>query len=102
MVSAKSFRQLETPSFYAGRLDSIERNVVLEPEWVRQSIVVTATGTPTPQPQTSETTSVLGPLDLVLLDSSVPGKPHGELDAATLGATRPDPFQMRRMPRSGG
>jgi Icc protein len=25
-----------------------------------------------------------GPLDLVLLDSSVPGKPHGELDAPTL------------------
>ncbi|MGD0681839.1 MAG: TonB-dependent receptor [Terracidiphilus sp.] len=66
LVSAKSFRQLETPSFYAGRLDSIERNIVLEPEWVRESIVVTATGTPTPQPQTSETTSVLGPLDLAL------------------------------------
>ena len=49
VVSAKSFRQLETPGFYAGRLDSIERNVVLEPEWVRESIVVTATGTPTPQ-----------------------------------------------------
>jgi iron complex outermembrane receptor protein/vitamin B12 transporter len=66
LVSAKSFRQLETPGFYAGRLDSIERNIVLEPEWVRESIVVTATGTPTPQPQTSETTSVLGPLDLML------------------------------------
>jgi iron complex outermembrane receptor protein/vitamin B12 transporter len=66
LVSAKSFRQLETPVFYAGRLDSIERNIVLEPEWVRESIVVTATGTPTPQPQTSETTSVLGPLDLML------------------------------------
>ncbi|MGA2349754.1 MAG: TonB-dependent receptor plug domain-containing protein [Terracidiphilus sp.] len=66
VVSAKSFRQLETPHFYAGRLDSIERNIVLEPEWVRESIVVTATGTPTPQPQTSEATSVLGPLDLAL------------------------------------
>jgi iron complex outermembrane receptor protein/vitamin B12 transporter len=33
---------------------------------VRQSIVVTATGTPTPQAQTSEATSVLGPLDLEL------------------------------------
>jgi iron complex outermembrane receptor protein/vitamin B12 transporter len=66
MVSAKSFRQLETPSFYAGRLDSVERNLVLEPEWARESIVVTATGTPTPQPQTSEATSVLGPLDLAL------------------------------------
>ena len=56
MVSAKSFRQLETPGFYAGQLDNIERNLVLEPEWVRESIVVTATGTPTPQPQTSAAT----------------------------------------------
>jgi iron complex outermembrane receptor protein/vitamin B12 transporter len=71
VVSAKSFRQLETPGFYAGQLDSIERNVVLEPEWVRESIVVTATGTPTPQPQTSEATSVLGPLDLALRDDLV-------------------------------
>jgi vitamin B12 transporter len=66
MISAKSFRQLETPDFYAGQLDAIERNVVLEPEWVRQSIVVTATGTPTPQPQTSEATTVLSTLDLDL------------------------------------
>ena len=66
VVSAKSFRQLETPGFYAGRLDSIERNMVLEPEWVRESIVVTATGTPTPQPQTSAATDVIGPLDLSL------------------------------------
>ena len=66
LVSAKSFRQLQTPDFYAGRLDNIERNLVLEPEWVRESIVVTATGTPTPQPQTSAAISVLGPLDLAL------------------------------------
>jgi len=66
LVTAKSFRQLETPDFYAGRLDAIERNLVMEPEWVRESIVVTATGTPTPQAQTSEATSVLGPLDLAL------------------------------------
>jgi len=71
VVSAKSFRQLETPGFYAGRLDNIERNVVLEPEWVRESIVVTATGTPTPQPQTSAAISVLGPLDLALRDDLV-------------------------------
>jgi len=64
MVSGKSFRQVETPGFYAGRLDSIERTVVLEPEWARESIVVTANGTPTPQPQTSAATSVLGSLDL--------------------------------------
>ncbi len=66
VVSAKSFRQLETPDFYAGRLDSIERTVVLEPEWVRESIVVTANGIPTPQAQTSSATSVLAPLDLAL------------------------------------
>lgn len=29
-------------------------------------------------------TVAVGPLDLILLDSSVPGKPHGELDAVTL------------------
>ena len=66
VVSAKSFRQLQTPDFYAGQFDSIERNVVLEPEWVRESIVVTDTGTPTPQPQTSAATTVLSPLDLAL------------------------------------
>ena len=44
---------MQTPDFYAGQFDSIERNVVLEPAWVRESIVVAATGTPTPQPQTS-------------------------------------------------
>jgi vitamin B12 transporter len=71
VVSAKSFRQLETPGFYAGRLDNIERNIVLEPEWVRESIVVTATGTPTPQAQTSAATNVLGPLDLALRDDMV-------------------------------
>ena len=64
VVSAKSFRQIETPGFYAGRLDNIERTVVMEPQWVRESIVVTATGTPTPQPQTSSATDVIGPVDL--------------------------------------
>ncbi len=71
VVSAKSFRQLETPGFYAGRFDNVERSVVLEPEWVRESIVVTATGTPTPQQQTSAATDVLGPLDLELREDLV-------------------------------
>ncbi len=71
VVSAKSFRQLATPGFYGGRLDSIERNMVLEPEWVRESIVVTATGTPTPQPQTSAATSVLGAVDLATREDLV-------------------------------
>ena len=66
VVSAKSFRQLQTPDFYAGRFDSVEHNLVLEPEWVRESIVVTATGAPTPQPQTSAATTVLGPAELAL------------------------------------
>jgi vitamin B12 transporter len=71
VVSASSFRQIETPGFYAGQLDNIERNVVLEPQWVRESIIVTATGTPTPQPQTSAATSVIGPVDLALRDDLV-------------------------------
>ncbi len=66
LVSAQSFRQLETPGFYAGRLNNVERNLVLEPAWAHESIVVTATGTPTPQPQTSVATDVLGPQDLSL------------------------------------
>jgi iron complex outermembrane receptor protein/vitamin B12 transporter len=71
VVSASSFRQLQTPDFYAGPFDTIERNAVMEPEWVRESIVVTATGTPTPQPQTSSATTVLSPLDLLLRENLV-------------------------------
>jgi vitamin B12 transporter len=66
VVSATKFRQMETPGFYAGQLDNIERNIVLEPEWVHESIVVTATGTPTPQRQTGAATSVIGPQELEL------------------------------------
>lgn len=68
VVSARSFRQLQTPDFYAGRMDSVEKPLVLEPEWVRASIVVTATGIPTPQGETSETTSVIGPEALASFD----------------------------------
>lgn len=64
LISAQNFRQVQTPDFYAGRLDTIERNLVLEPEWVRESVVVAATGVPTPQPQTSSSTTVLGAIDL--------------------------------------
>ena len=71
VVSATKFRQLETPGFYAGQLDNIERNLVLEPEWVHESIVVTATGTPTPQPQTGAATSVIGPNELELNEDLV-------------------------------
>lgn len=71
VASAKSFREVQTPGFYAGSLDYVERSVVLEPQWVRESIVVTATGTPTPQAQTSAATDVVGPLDLLLRDDLV-------------------------------
>jgi vitamin B12 transporter len=66
IVSATNFRQLQTPDFYAGQFDEIERNLVLEPAWVRESIVVTATGTPIVQQQTSSAITVLSPLDLSL------------------------------------
>ena len=59
LVAGKSFRQVATKGFYAGALDSVEQNVVLEPEWVRQSIVVTATGTPTPQAQVSASVTTI-------------------------------------------
>ena len=29
-------------AFYVGRLEAVEQDIVLEPEWVRQEIVVTA------------------------------------------------------------
>lgn len=66
VISASGFRQLEAPGFYAKSLEIVERNLVLEPAWVRQSIVVTATGTPTPQAQLGTSTSVLEPLELGL------------------------------------
>jgi vitamin B12 transporter len=66
LISAKGFRQLEPPGFYAKSLEIVERNLVLEPAWVRQSIVVTATGAPTPQAQLGASTSVLEPIDLSL------------------------------------
>ncbi|WP_263354574.1 TonB-dependent receptor [Acidicapsa acidisoli] len=65
-ITAQGFRQVQPAAFYAGMNDNIEKNLVLEPEWVHQAIVVTATGTPVPQQQTSAATTVLGSLDLAL------------------------------------
>ena len=59
LVAGQSFKQLATHSFYAGALDSVEQNATLEPDTVRQSIVVTATGVPLPQAQTSASVDVL-------------------------------------------
>ena len=53
VVVSQTFRQVATPSFYAGVLDSHQENVVLEPARINQQVVVTATGTPTPQAQVS-------------------------------------------------
>ena len=71
IITAQSFHQLDAPAFYAGAGDSVEQNLVLEPEWVHQSIVVTATGTPLPQQQSSFSTDLFGPLDLARRDDLV-------------------------------
>lgn len=57
------FRQLTTQSFYGGALASIERNVTLEPDTVRQAVVVTATGTPLPAAQVSASVTELDKAD---------------------------------------
>ena len=58
LVSAGTFKQVSTQSFFAGPVDSHNENVVLEPAVVRQEIVVSSTGTPTPQAQLSASVSV--------------------------------------------
>ena len=63
LAAGTSFRQVTTKAFYGGALDSVEQNIVLEPEWVRQSIVVTATGTPTPQGQVSASVTTIPATD---------------------------------------
>lgn len=65
LAAGQSFRQILSSSFYGGMFDSVEQNIVLEPEWVRQSIVVTPTGTPTPQAQVSASVTKLSALDFV-------------------------------------
>lgn len=67
LISADNFRQVQTPDFYAGSLDAVERNLVLEPAWARASIVVAATGIPTPEPQTGVSTTTL---DAMMLTNS--------------------------------
>ena len=60
LATGKSFRQIATHSFYAGKLDDVVQNVTLEPAWVRQQVIVTATGTPAPQAQVSAPVSAIG------------------------------------------
>ncbi|MBV8438242.1 MAG: carboxypeptidase regulatory-like domain-containing protein, partial [Silvibacterium sp.] len=65
LAGGKSFRELTTGTFYGGELDAVEQNIVLEPEWVRQSIVVTATGVPQPEAQVSASVSVINKTDFL-------------------------------------
>ena len=58
-----SFRQVATESFYGATIESLEKNIILEPDTVRQAVVVTATGTPTPLAQVSASITRLGSLD---------------------------------------
>jgi iron complex outermembrane receptor protein/vitamin B12 transporter len=63
VAGAPSFRQVLTQGFYAGKLDSVQQDVVLEADTVRQNIVVTASGLPTPQAQTGSSVDVLHAAD---------------------------------------
>jgi vitamin B12 transporter len=63
LAAGKSFRQVSTKAFYGAALDAVVQNIVLEPEWVRQSIVVTPTGTPTPQAQVSASVTTIPATD---------------------------------------
>lgn len=64
LATGHSFRQLATQSFFGNTFDSVTQNIVLEPEWVRQSIVVTPTGQPQPQAQTTSSVSEIGATQL--------------------------------------
>ncbi|HEY0785309.1 MAG TPA: TonB-dependent receptor plug domain-containing protein, partial [Acidobacteriaceae bacterium] len=63
LATGISFRQLTTESFYGEALSSVEKNITLEPETLRESVVVTATGTPTPLAQVSASITRLGNID---------------------------------------
>jgi vitamin B12 transporter len=51
LVSATSFKQITTQSFYAGTADSHQEDIVLESSNARQEMVVSAIGTPIPEAQ---------------------------------------------------
>ena len=71
LASGHSFRQLQTQSFFGQTLDDVEQNVVLEPEWVRQSVVVTATG-----------------VEMATLPGTTMNRPGPAPDGGTPGMTR--------------
>jgi vitamin B12 transporter len=63
LAVGRNFRQLKTESFYGGVFGSVEKNITLEPDTIRQSIVVSATGTPVPQAQVSASVTGLDAYD---------------------------------------
>ncbi len=63
LATGHNFRQLATDSFYGEPLGSLERNITLEPDTLRESVVVTATGTPLPQAQVSASVTELNRTD---------------------------------------
>jgi vitamin B12 transporter len=65
LAGGQSFRELTTGTFYGRELDAVEQNIVLEPEWVRQSIVVTASGVPQPEAQVSASVTVINKTDFL-------------------------------------
>jgi iron complex outermembrane receptor protein/vitamin B12 transporter len=65
IATGNHLRLLVVPSFSAGTYDVIERKLVLEPEWVREHIVTSATGG---QASTAQTAASIGVLDLPALN----------------------------------
>ena len=63
LATGINFRQLVTESFYGAAFGTIERDIVLEPNTLRESVVVTATGTPEPQTQVSSAITELNRTD---------------------------------------
>lgn len=63
LATGRNFRQLSTESFYGEGLGSIERNITLEPDTLRQSVIVSATGTPVPQTEVSASVTELDRTD---------------------------------------
>ncbi|GGG92700.1 TonB-dependent receptor [Silvibacterium dinghuense] len=54
-----SFRQVLARTFYGGTFDSVNQDIILEPEWVRESIVTTPAGIPQSQGQVSNAVTTI-------------------------------------------
>jgi vitamin B12 transporter len=63
LAAGQNFRQLATESFYGEALGSVEKNIALEPNTLREAVVVSATGTPVPQTQVSASITELSKID---------------------------------------